>query len=530
MSASNRFRTGWDALQSTLRQSVETVTRTARIDVSSTGVDEIDPPDDLDEYWNQYKTTGIVRSNFDQFVSDVVKPGVRIEADDDTTVDYFMGGDSAPDEAPDGGFLSNSFVHAGERHQPFQPGLKSTIANRWIRGTVTVELLKKDKDDAESEITGFYHIRPETLYPQVYANKNILLDPDPDASANENVDFEETPRGEVAAYLQFDDQSILGRRIGGFSQDAIPLSQNDVMKQVLSPDIGGDDTNEQGIFGTSVLEAISVDIEEYKATKRDRYRAIQTKAYGIWLANFGKEAIELSDTQREIVEWDDKSQQEFMDVVEGLGPGDVMEADGPLEMKQFDSDVPDLESTLGHYVDDITSPLPAPKYSIGFEKNINQFVTERQETRYDDIVDEERRYQERKWTGVFRTIAERHDALDPSGLEVVIEPEEDESPVRSLDDEEIERIRVYTQALKDLYGSGSAASFVDEEMLRELVLQLPEDSEPEEPETPPEQGLTGEPPPGEQGEQQPPGEQPPEQDEEMEQIEAQFRALMNGDG
>lgn len=526
MSASNRFRSGWDALQSTLRQSVETVTRTARIDISGTGVDEIDPPDDLDEYWEQYKTTGIVRSNFDQFVSDVVKPGVRIEAEDNTTVDYFMGGDSAPDDAPEGGFLNNSFVFAGERHQPFNPGLKATIANKWVRGTVTVELLKQDKTDPESPITGFYHIRPETLYPQVYANKNILLDPDPDAPANENIDFEETPRGEVAAYLQFDDNSILGRRIGGFDQDAIPLSQNDVMKQVLSPDIGGDDTNEQGVFGTSALEAVSVDVEEYKQTKRDKYRAIQTKAYGIWLANFGKETVELSDTQREIVEWDEESQDDFMNVVENLGPGDVMEADGPLEMKQFDSDVPDLESTLGHYVDDITSPLPAPKYSIGFEKNINQFVTERQETRYEDIVNEERRYQERKWTDVFRTVAERHPALNPDELKVVIEPEEEESPVRSLDDEEIDRIRVFTQAIKDLYGAGSAASFVDEEMLRELVLQLPEDSEPEEPETPPEQGITGEPPPGEQSL---PNEQPGEVDEEMEQIEAQFDAMMNGD-
>lgn len=199
-----------------------------------------------------------------------------------------------------------------------------------------------------------------------------------------------------------------------------------------------------------------------------------------------------------------------------------MEADGPIEMKKFDSDVPDLESTLGHYVDDITSPLPAPKYSVGFEKNINQFVTERQETRYEDIIDEERRYQERKWTNVFQTIAERHPQLDPDGLKLVIEPEEEESPVRSLDDEEIERIRVYTQALKDLYGSGSAASYVDEETLRELILQLPEDSEPPEPDPQPEQGITGEPPPGD-------GQPPDQQQEEMEQVEAQFAAMMNGD-
>lgn len=469
---------GVSTLQEALSQSVETITRTARIDISGGGVDEIDPPSSIDGYWDQYKSTGIVRSNINQFVSDVIEPGVRVEAESDTTQAYFMGGEEAPADAPRDGFLAEAFVHAGERHQPFVTGLESVIKNRWVRGTSLVELLKADLEDRESQITGFYEILPETVYPQVYANKNILIDPDPDAPANEDVDVELTKRDEAAAYIQFDDQSILGRR-GGSSpfedRDEVRLSQNDVMKQVLDPDVGGSSMDEQGVFGTSILEAINVDIDEYKTIKRDRHTAIQTKAYGIWLANFSKETYDLGQ-QIEVVEWDDTSQDNFQADLENLSPADTLFADGPVDLEKFESDVPDLDDTLQHYVDDITAPLPAPKYSVGFEQDINQFVTERQETRYEDLVSQERRYQERKWTSVFREVARRHPDLDAEGVEVKIEPEEDESPVLSLETQTIENLKTYAEALDLLAGpTQGPGMLVEDDTLRELIAQLPDD-------------------------------------------------------
>lgn len=477
----SRLSGGWAALQQRLSQPVETITRTVQFGHSNTGVDELDPPSDLDEFWTQYKQTGIVRSNLNQFVSDVVAPGVRVDADSETTVDYFMGGDAAPADTPEGGFLSQCFVFAGERHQPFLPGLKSTILNRWVRGTNLTELLKSDPEDAESPITGFYQFRPEITYPRVYQNKNILLHPDPDYPGNEGIEVELTPREEVAAYSVFDDQSIIGRRIGGFDKDRIYLSQNDVLKQVLDPDIGGDDADEQGVFGESVMAAISTDVTEYNATKRDRYKAVQRKAYGIWLAQFSKEVLEIDETQNEVVEWSEESQNDFSETLDDLGPGDVLEADGPVELKEFQSDVPELESTLDHYVDDITAPLPAPKYSVGFEQNINQFVTERQETRYDRFIDEERRYQERKWGWAFRMVAERHPNLDPSGLLVLLEPEQDDSPVLSLTLEETEKMLNIARAYDAFAGpTASPGTLVDDETLLTELMQLPEDVAPAE--------------------------------------------------
>lgn len=478
---------GVSTLQQVLSQPVETVTRTARFERSGAGVDEIDPPEDLDEFWEQYKETAIVRANLNQFVSDVVSPGARVEVDEENnsapnaTRDYFMGGDNAPQDTPEGGFMEQCFVFAGERRQPFMPGLKSTILNRWVRGTDLNELLKADPEDAESPIHGFYKIRPETVHPQVYENTNILLDPDPNAEANEDVGFKETPRGEAAAYIQFADDSILGRRLGGFDdREEIRLSQNDVLKQVLDPDIGGDSATEQGVFGESIMQAIGTDVEEYNKIKRDRFHAIQRKAYGIWLFQFEKEAVELGNGQFEIVEWDDDSQNEFSDELDSLGPGDVLEADGPVDPTEFPSEVPDLNDELAHYVSDIVAPLPAPKYATAFGESIANHVSDRQENAYEQRIVEERQYQGRKWSWAFRKVADRHPDLDPTGLRVLLEPEQDTSPVKTLTKEETEKMLDIARAYNELAGpTAGPGTLVDDVTLLTELMQLPEDVGPE---------------------------------------------------
>jgi hypothetical protein len=115
-----RISNSWEALQNGLRQTAETVTRNARVDIVSGGIDEIDPPEDIDEYAEWAKNTGIVRSNMRKFVNDVWEPGYRVEGPDET-VQYFEGDqediDSAPPEiTPEGGFLSQWAVIGGEGH------------------------------------------------------------------------------------------------------------------------------------------------------------------------------------------------------------------------------------------------------------------------------------------------------------------------------------------------------------------------------------------------------------------------------
>jgi len=467
-----RLSRAWDTLQN-LRQNVETVVRQSRFEISGGGVDQIDAPEDLDELVDLAKRLGFVWVAYDVFASEVWKPGYRLEGPDET-VAYFMGeGDDLdaepPEDTPEGGFLSNCGVFAGEKQQDFYDVGRAATFQRRLRGTVLVELLKRDSDDPESPISGFYFIRPETVSAEVYPNQNILIDPE-----DTDVDgVEVTKRGEAAAYIQFDDNSILGRK-GTFDDDEeIPLSQNDVHKQVLNPGIGDDASAEQGVFGTPGLEPISEDIAEYLQIKRDRATAISNKAHGIWLIEHGREVLDLGN-QRQLIEWDDESMNDFEDNLADIDPGGYVTHNGSVTPNRVDGDVPDLESTIQNYIDDIFSGLPVSKYKVGFEDDINRDVTSKQSDSDDRQIEEEREYQERQWTTVFKTVAERK-GLPTDGLRLKIEPEPQDSPVMSMTADEIDKLAKYAEALNALAGpQGGPQTLVDRETLLTDIAQLPE--------------------------------------------------------
>lgn len=463
--SSGRIRGRIEALQDRLTQTVETVTRSSNIFVESSGVDDINPPEDIDEYHDYYRTVGIIRSNLNQFTRDVWKPGIRIDADDDATKGYFMGGEDAPEFAPTGGFLEHCAVISGEKRQPFYPFAKATTIQRWTRGTVLVEYLKADgsETDPEGQLTGFKHIPPETVSARTYSNTNILIDPEDTENATET-----TKRDEAAAYIQYDNQSIIGRRQGGMDQSDIPLSQNDVLKQVLDPDVGGDEHTEDGVFGTSIMEAIAEDVEEYRSIKRDRARAIKTKAWGVWSAQFNTDVQEAGN-EIIITEWDSDEQDDWVRDVDGLGPGDIISHDGSIELDQWEPSVPELDGPLEHYVSDILAPLPAPKYATAFGERVANHVSDRQENAYQDTIQEEREYQSRSWTHAFRAVADRHPNLDPSGVQVRIEPPEAASPIMSMEDDQVERLKQYAEAVSKI----EMVTTLTEEEKRELLLQLP---------------------------------------------------------
>jgi hypothetical protein len=481
----SRLRNTFDTLQSSLSQSVETITRNARIDISGSDVDEIDPPEDIDQYVQQAKQTAIVRANLRQFVNDVWGPGYRVEGPD-RTVAYFEGDKdelsaTPPEDTPEGGFLNNCFVYGGEKRQDFYTGGKQATWERWVRGTVLVEYLKAEAETPDSEITGFYHIRPETVHPQVYSNTNILIDPDETGEDGVVV----TKRGEAAAYIQFDDNSILGLRRDGFDEDSIPLSQNDVLKQTLDPDIGGDSSDAEGVFGTSIMESINEDVEEYNTVKRDRAEAIRRIAYGIHTAQFTPETIDLGNQGTEIIEWDDESISDTEDELNDLGPGSMVTADAGFELERFAPDVPELNPALQHYVDDITSALPAPKYMVGHSDETNRDVTSEQSKPYEDLVSEERQYQQKSWTEALKVVAERK-GLPTEGLRLRIEPPPEDNPVKALESDTIDDLLTYMKALNEAAGpSGGPATLVDHDTLID-TLELPEDAKVEDFEMPSE--------------------------------------------
>jgi len=466
-----------EALQQRLSQSVETVSRKSRIFIESSDVDDLNPPEDIDEYHNHYRKVGIVRGNINQFVRDVVGPGVRVEADDETTAAYFTGewDGSTPDWAPAGGFLDNCAVIAGERHQPFYPYLKTSVVQKYTRGTVLHEYLKSDdqQDDVEFQIQGFKHIRPETVSARTHANTNILVGPD---ETDLDLDSDEiTPRREAAAYVQFDDSSIVGTRRGGLDKDEVPLSQNDVLKQVNDPDVGGDSAIEDGVFGDPPLAAVSEDVEEYREIKRDRARAIKTKAYGVWSAQFNTEVTE-AGTEIILEEWDGEEQNEWIDDVGNLGPGDIIGHDGSIELDQWEPTVPDLNDDLMHLADDILAALPAPKFLTAHGEQVTQHVTNEQSEGYHDLVEEERKAQERDWTQAFREVAKRHPRLDAQGIQVRIRPPESSNPIAELDDEQIEKMEQFMSALNNGLGDVPIDLVLDVEEFLMTTMDIPEEA------------------------------------------------------
>jgi hypothetical protein len=464
-----------EALQQRLSQSVETVTRSSRLFVENTHVDDLSPPDNVGEFHELYRELGIVRGNINQFVRDVVKPGVRINASDPVTQAYLTGEENdeadVPDFAPSGGFLDNCAVIAGERNKPFHSYLKISIGQKYTRGTALHEYLKRkeQKDDPDFQIQGFKHIRPETVSAQVHATTNILLAPDETDVAKET-----TRRDEAAAYIQFDDQSVLGKQVDGFDEDSVPLSQNDVLKQANDPDIGGDEATEDGVFGTSPIEACADDATDYRTIKRNRAEAVKTKVEGVWVAEFNTEVTEAGD-EIILTEWDDDEQDEWVAGVDDLGPGSIIGHDGSIDLNQWEPNLPDLDGDLQHLVDDILAPLPAPKYATAHGDDVTQHVSDEQAEAYRDLIEEERKAQQRDWTQALREVADRHPELDPDGIQVRIAPKESSNPVAELSDEEIQRMEQFMSALDNGLGDVPVDAVLDLQAFLQTTMDLPDE-------------------------------------------------------
>lgn len=467
-----RLRRAWDTLQDTVRQPVQTVARSASLQTTGGNVEDIDPPEDIDELVELYYDIAFIRKNINEYAADVSEPGIRVESDHAPTEDYFMGGDNAPESAPEDGFLAEAFV-IDEKRQSMDWCLSLTVKERWRRGTVLIEYVFDDPDNAESIITGFKHIRPETVSARVYDNTNQLISPEDVENADET-----TRRDEAAAWIQYDEQSILGRRTGRrlFQRDdtSIPLSQNDVLKQTLDQGIGGDDP-EDGVFGESIIRSIRDAAEEYRDISRSEAKAIQHIAFGVHTAQFNDYVIE-SENESILIEWGDDDIDTASKKLESLEPGEVISTDAKVDLERFAPDLPDLDGPMRRRVREMIDPLPAPFYKHSFADEINQFVTEDQRADYQDLIKNERQYQATSWAEAFRDVAERHPDLRADTLTVTIEPDEDESPVRGLDEDDMERLAAYAGALADIFGPGGAPAYVDEEALLTQVLQLPEEA------------------------------------------------------
>lgn len=453
----NPFHRLGEALQAAGDQNPETKTRQGATSFASGSVDEIPAPENKADEYKLFRTTPFINASLHQFASDVTEPGYRVESDNDETADWFN------DE-----FLPEAGVIAGERGQDFEDILYQSVIQHQAAGDVLVEKVKDDPSSSNPVYTGFMHIRPESVKLVTEENRPILIDPE----ATDRDEVVLTKRGEAAAYLQYHEGSILGQRGAFRDRGVVALSLNDVIKVSRSP-IPGE------VWGESVIHSVADLARGMKQIIRDNEKAIQTKAYGIWSVAFGTEVLDFGEyAEPELIEWSEEDQTDFLEHKIGseMGPGDVIGHDGTIEFDKFEGELADgLIDIIELYTKLIITALPTPLYAVGFESNINQFVTEQQETRYDKKLREMRETLAQAFEPALEEIAEQQ-GLSTEGLTLRIEPEEDESPVMALDDDDMERLNMFTTSLADIYGNGGATTFLDEESLAELILQLPSDA------------------------------------------------------
>lgn len=465
------------ALSSRFRQSVETRTSSPEIGLFSSQVNTVEPADGVDEYYKVYEDTAIVFTSLWNFASDVWEPGYRVESDNDDVVEFLE------DE-----WLPQAAILFGGKHNDFLPFGKHVTVQRWARGGALIEHVRDNPDDVNSMITGVNFIPPETVSFIPYQHKPILVDPDPPAALGDELpsQLDETRRGEMPAYIQYHRNAPVPT-----SRDPVPLSQNDVTRTIFNGDAAGVGTDLDNFWGTPVTEIISEDVAGFKSILRDKETAIKNKAYGLWQLAFDRDTLEFTDIDdetgepievTEIIEWSEDDKNAIADEIEHeMGPGSILTHDGAISMDRLDGEVPDLIADLEFYVSNITSALPTPLYVVGFEENINQFVTEGQSERYQQLIYDERQELERTFTDLMERVVENHpDYADDVDVTFKIQPAEEESPVMSMSEDDIARLEQWAAAFNDIRGDVPVDMFVDTETLLTTILQLPDDAVPED--------------------------------------------------
>lgn len=412
----------------------------------------ISPPKTLDEEFELYQETGFIASAIHQYADDTTMPGVRVSADNEETEKWL-----------NEKFLPQAGIVGGQRHQEFSQFLYQDVIQFLAGGNILDENVK----DSEGRITGFLHINPASCKAETEPNKPILRSPDAVDEPWFQSDWPVTERGEAAAFTQYHNDSPLGKKGQYKDRDEIPLSLNDVTYRPRTPPAGQ-------IWGIPITRNIKQEVTEFVNIRKDLARAIRTKAWGIWSVAFDTEVIETKDEV--IIEgWEADEMDSFTSGLGSMDPGEIVGHDGSISFEKHQGEVPEeVLDVLESYVKLIVSALPPPLYAVGFEDNINQFVVKEQEQIYEASVRSMQQTLKETWTPTLREVCISH-GKDPSGVQLELEPEEDESPIRSMETDDMEKFALFADGLSSLLGQDAYKAFRPEQFA-DLVTQLPEEA------------------------------------------------------
>lgn len=398
------------------------------------------PADEIAKYWRMYRTVPFVRASFNQFRDDVMAPGYRWKADNESTADYLE------EWGRSGGTVT------AERNRDMEAVLREIPVQLKARGTV---LLEKNPAEGNGDMTaGLSFINPASITPYRASDTDLLLRPDD----TQYKDAKLTEDGRAAAYVQFDNVHDPG------DPQERRLALDDVIRIT-------NDTDPHSVFGTSDVAPVAQRIESVREKLKDTDRAVSSMGWGQWFVGFGHETVANQDGSETIVEWEEGDMDDFMADLEGVEPGDIEGHDGTIDIQNLPGEIPDIIDQLRYETHYILTAMPAPTYSIGFESDINQFVVEGQQERHEQRIQAFRSKIERS----LRQFAERlanEGGRNPSGAMLKLEPPEEDSPILKLSDTEVEKINTFSQAFQRMAASGSRTLLPDD-VIREDILQFP---------------------------------------------------------
>jgi len=270
----------------------------------------------------------IVTNQIDAVSSEVFEGGYWLTANDEETKDEMLE------------FLRNISIQAGQTHQPFEELGRQVVTQYLVRGTFLGEKMM----DSDGRHTGINPVNPTTMEFYTKAGTNVLVPPDHTPGSSDSM-LKETDDGEIAAYVQFDEQYSRWQ-----DRQERMFARDEILHWARKPDIGE-------ARGSSAIEPVFERSRALREKFQDNDLAISMKAWPMVLFQVGS-----PDNP-----WTYDEMKDFMKHYKDgeLGPGSFQAVPGDIDIHEFAGETADIESHIAADVDYIVSGLPGSKYSLG---------------------------------------------------------------------------------------------------------------------------------------------------------------------
>lgn len=349
--------------------------------------------EDIKVYRDTYELHPLVREAITTYVAEVMEPGYRIEAGSEADVTKLEE------------WAEECGIVGGLYGQDLLLVLKQALTDRMVAGSAPIEHVGSEEEP--DHIIALKPLLAETLKAYKIPGQNLLVRPDDEFEGDE--DYPRTDDGDLAAFVQYDDDLSLWD-----DEDEVPFTLGEITLLTREVRTGN-------VFGVSVIAPIQKRAESMLKKQDDVDQAIETMAYPHRYIRFGDEEAPW-DYQTEI--------KPYMEEYEpgNMEPGQTSGGPFDVQIEQYQGEFPEgVHNSVSTDVDTIMAAMPVPKYELGaFEADINQFVSRSQENKHNLEIREARRELEAEITPILQQRAEELDIANPDEVKLIIEPEEPE--------------------------------------------------------------------------------------------------------